>query len=520
MLSQLSHAGARHYSLGVREFRTELAVGSPWKVNCAVNPFAPFNQKNFKVQGYNRTVFLRGVLGLILLLAPLSAFSDKLDDWAKSQMAANHIPGMVIGVYEAGRPKTVRAYGFADLEQGVPVRDNTLFEICSITKQFTAASILMLAQDGKLGLDDPLIQYVPELPRSWADVTIREVMQHVSGMRDNVYDEEFTRCPFAAAILRLSSQTPPKPKQDWSYCNMGYWFLGKVIQNASGLPYYSFLQQRIFEPLGMMSTHPNTQGALVPGRARGYAWDPVSKMNVNASMLNDVLGFGHGGLVSNADDLNRWSEALKNGSLLNAGSRAQMLTPALLEGGDTAYPEGMGSLGYGLGVFLGGSPAHRVEKHSGSWRDASAQLTRFLDDDLTVVVLTNEGGWDERPWIGEEIGSFFLSGIQLPEWKVAPDPDPTILAHVLSLAESVARGEPDLSLASASFWLELSNDPQAWSTGMKLRGAQFVQRIPQGKHTIWLYLVPGSTAQLLQVEEDSDGRIAAMSSSAMPGAGR
>ena len=411
-----------------------------------------------------------------------------------------------MGIYKGGKVKKLRGYGMADLEENVPVRTNSLFEICSITKQFTATSLLLLAQDGKLNLEDPILKYLPELPKTWTDISIREVMQHVSGMRDSSFNNEFVADPYK----HLASMPIPKPKEAWSYSNMGYWFLGRVIEKASGLSYFDFLQKRIFNPLGMKDTHPNTPGPLIERRARGYGWDPKAKQNVNEPILTDDLGYSAGGIISTANDLNIWSEALKHGSILSAASRSQMLSPARLDGGDAAYAEGMSSIGYGLGVFLSGTAAHRVEKHSGGWADASAQLTRFLDDDLTVVVLCNEGGWQERAWVGEEIGRFFIKGFHLPSWNPVSDPDPAVLQHLREFNDSVIKKQANVSLVTDALAKEINTSPDLASTQAKalnLSGAQFVQKIPQAKVNLYLYRLTAQDPQLLRVDLDANGKI-------------
>jgi hypothetical protein len=187
-----------------------------------------------------------------------------------------------------------------------------------------------------------------------------------------------------------------------------------------------------------------------------------------------------------------------------------MLVPAVLSGGDPAWAEGSSSTGYGLGVFLSGSPRHRVEKHSGGWLDASAQLTRFLDDDVTVVVLANCGGWEERPWIGEELGTYFVKGFALPDWKPVTDPEPSFLLQVSSLMRNVVEKKPVMAPVAESLAKRIAKGPDAFSARFSpadIALAQFVQRVPQGKNAIYVYRLPGQAHRMLSVLRNKRGEI-------------
>ncbi len=321
---------------------------------------------------------------------------------------------MVVGVYKDGVPLKVGAYGLADLENGVPMSRDSVFEICSLTKQFTAAAILLLQQDHKLKLDDPLTRFIPEVPSSWSAITLADLLHHTSGLNDDFFEGGEHDADFRQEIGRLKATVVVPPGTAWEYSNLGYWLLGHVVERASGEPYYRFLRERIFEPLRMAHTGPNTAATLIRHRVRGYAWNGADY--ANASDVSDALGFGCAGLESTVDDLEKWTEALRTGKILLTRSRDEMRTPATLRNGDVAYSMMSGG-GYGLGVFLGGTPGHSIEKHSGSWCNASAQLSNFSDDHLTVIVLTNFGGWKERPWVGEQVARLFVPQIQDAQWK-------------------------------------------------------------------------------------------------------
>ena len=443
----------------------------------------------------------------LITITAAVASADKIDDWAKTQMAAKHIPGMVIGVYRHGKPVKTGAYGFADLENSVPVKRNSIFEICSITKQFTAAAVLLLAEDGKLTLDDPVSKHITDWPKPWQSVTIRQLLNHTSGINDDLYGDWEKPLP---EVLKLMMPTTTVPAdQVWEYSNFCYMIAGQIVGKVSGKGYYEFLQQRIFDRLGMKDTHPNNTHSVVPHRVRGYSW--TGKSHENQPWLSQELGLGDGGLLSTMDDLNIWSEALKHDRLLKPASRAIMLTPGKV-GGDSAWPEGMGN-GYGLGVILAGTPQCRIEKHSGGWADASAQLTRLLEDDTTVVVLTNFGGWGERMYIGEAIAELISPNKYLPRWDVQPNPEPARLKAIETIFASVVRKLDLKDLVTERMAKGLTSDgtTEAFKK-LDVRKFQFVKRVPQGSSNIYVYRNPGETDEIQWFLFDATGKLANLGS--------
>ena len=364
-----------------------------------------------------------------MLALTLVAIADPIGTWARARMARDHIPAMVVGVYRNGKPLKVGVYGTIDLRRGIPARRDTEFEICSVTKQFTAAAVLLLVQDKKLSLNDSLAKFFPGAPRAWREIALRDALHHLSGLPDAMFEVRkggateggALRAAFEAAPLRL-----PRPR--WAYDNTPYLLLGRVVERTSGTNLWTFLKRRVFDPLGMRHTRPNDRPNAT-GRVRGYLWR--AGRFADAQPLGAALGGGAGGLLSTVDDLARWSDALQRGALLKPASRAAMLAPGRLRSGEVAWNEA--SDGYGFGVFLSGSGGHRIEKHSGGWPSASAQLTRLPDDGLTIVVLTNRGLLPERYWWGEEIAEIVTGRRWLPVCPVVRDPNPARTARIAAV---------------------------------------------------------------------------------------
>lgn len=429
-------------------------------------------------------------------------------------MATWRIPGMVVGVYRNGEPEHVAAYGYADLEHGVPMKRESVCEICSITKQFTAACLLLLQEDGKLSISDQVAKYVPQMPAPWQGVTLSELLHHTSGINDDKFD--LTEQALTAEVLANAATTIARARGEaWEYSNLGYRLLGDVVANASNQPFFEFLRARILEPLGLKNTQPNSN-AIIPNRVHGYGLEGETLLN--APMLTDRVGGGAGGLASTVDDLNRWSTALMNGEVLSSESRSAMLKPGRLTSGDVARPP-YSAGGYGLGVNVNRIEGHRVEKHAGGWDDASAQLTRLLDGRVTVAILTNFGGWMLRPWVGEIVGSMFVSDFRLPKLEPQPDPNPARLTTIGAFLDELATGELSLANVSAKLQAQLTPHLAFWQGALKSidpAKAQFAQSVPQGARELITYRHEGVIPEMVVAGFTSDGKLDSIVAGPLP----
>ena len=203
------------------------------------------------------------------------ARSDDLDRYIAQEQRLFELPAVVVGVIRDGRLVTQRAVGLANVELGVKATPHQVFELGSISKQFTAWAILMLQEEGKLALDAPVGRYLTDLPEAWGAPTLHRLMTHTSGLPDledaftyGVYRETPSDAGFQKRLLALPIDFQPGEK--WSYSNTNYWLLARVIEKLSGQSYADFMQQRIFTPLGMKSTRSALPDTLLPGRAAGY----------------------------------------------------------------------------------------------------------------------------------------------------------------------------------------------------------------------------------------------------------
>ncbi len=316
------------------------------------------------------------------LLASGPARADRVDDYVKGQMTQHRIPGVALTIVQKGKTVKTAAYGLANVELNVAATPETVFEIGSITKQFTAAGILLLAQEGRLSVDDRISAHLKQTSAAWANITVRHLLTHTSGLKSYTGLDSFalTRHLTQEQFIQAIGAQPLEfaPGESWKYCNTGFNLLGFMIENVSGTNYWGFMSERIFRPLGMTHTTDRRPGAIIPNRAAGY--EQTNHILINRDYdLTDV--FSAGALASTVGDLARWNAVLDGEQILNARSKEQMWTPALLNNGKPVK--------YGFGWYIDVLDGHKNIGHSGSTSGFSASIQRFPDDKLAIIILTN-----------------------------------------------------------------------------------------------------------------------------------
>ena len=336
---------------------------------------------------------------LLHLCCTVCLGADRVDDYVREQMKEHQIPGLALAIIRSGEPTRTGGYGLANLELNVPVRPETVFEIGSITKQFTAACILLLAQDGKLSIDDKISRHLANLPPGWSNITVRHLLTHTSGIKNYTGQAGFeltrrlTQAQFIAALGALPADFAPGEKA--KYCNSGYNLLGFIVENVSGRSYWDFLAERVWSPLGMTASTNRDPDLVVRHRADGYIRAKGALHNRDSD-LTDV--FSAGAIVSTVGDLVKWNAALETEKLLRTSSRQQMWAPATLNDGSNCP--------YGLGWRIGDFNGRTNIGHSGSTSGFSASLQRFPDDDVTVIVLCNSDAPNIATTLAKTIASF------------------------------------------------------------------------------------------------------------------
>jgi len=306
-------------------------------------------------------------------------------------------PGASVMVIRDGQIEDVRSYGVADLETGALITPSTNFRLASMTKQFTATAILMLMEEGKLALDDPIRKYFPEFPSFTDSVTIRHLLQHTSGIEDYepLYGDRFPEQILDRGVVDIISRTEGTyfpPGSEYRYSNSAYAILAVLVEDLSGQPFPRFLEQRIFAPLGMSATIAYRRGENeVENRALGYKVDRKKIEPADQSAWSAVLG--DGGVYSSVMDLYKWDRALYDNNLLSKETWNEAWTPGLAN--------------YGFGWRIDDYKGHRRLHHDGSSSGFRNFVQRFPDERLTIIILTNRAEPDVQP-LSEQVADLYL----------------------------------------------------------------------------------------------------------------
>ncbi len=308
-------------------------------------------------------------------------------------MTDQQLPGMAVGIQRGSNVLHEGYYGIANLEHGVSVKAETVFEIASVTKLFTAQAILRLIQDERIKLDDPVSAYVHDLPAAWQPVTIRHCLAHQSGIPNYTSVERYwqiTRdAKSHAQILDLVHDLPisfPAGTRH-SYDNTGFYLLGMLIEAVTGQPYGAYLDTIIFQPLGMTHTLANDYDRIVPNRAQGYVYGKGDGSLHNKRFYDTSNTFSAGILLSTVRDLLTWAKALHSDAILNAASRDLWWTPHLSQTKnerETGYPYTLT-----LGWFIVDDPVAQFYGHNGGIEGFASAFLHFPATDISAVVLTN-----------------------------------------------------------------------------------------------------------------------------------
>ncbi len=320
---------------------------------------------------------------LMLIVCASVRAGDGVDSYVETQMRNLHIPGISLAVVRNAHVIKAKGYGFANIEAHSAATPRTVYEIGSMTKQFTATAVMMLVEEGKISLEDKLTKYFADAPDSWNRITVRHLLSHTSGIQNHVavpnyldiFKTSITSKEFPSRdeLLREFYKLPIEfqPDETWAYDNTGYYLLGIIIEKAGGKPYWQFMDERIFKPLGMSATRNTDTRPIVPNRAAGYEW--VKDSFENRPVLAPFIAFSAGSILSNVDDMAKWEAALYGEKLLKKSSLEQMWTPAKTRDG------AISSFDYGFGWFIDSYHGHRFVQHSGGTPGFSSVIYRFMD---------------------------------------------------------------------------------------------------------------------------------------------
>ena len=359
---------------------------------------------------------------------------SSIDEIARSVLQTTGVPSASIAVVQDGKIAYVQAYGNARLDPNMAATSAMRYSIGSISKQFTAAAILLLAEEGKLSLNDAVSKYVPGLTRG-DEVTIRELLSHTSGYQDywpQDYVPPLMLQPISAeGIMDRWARKPLDfdPGTKWQYSNTNYVIAGVIVEKVSGMPLLQFLSQHVFTPLQMKSVADTNQNKLPPTDPGGYFRYALGPLHPAPKEGRGWM-FAAGELAMTAEDLARWDISMMDETVLKPASYQEMETEVLLK-------DGVGTR-YGLGVQVMNVNGHRVLEHSGEVSGFTAENIVLPDDKLAVAVLTNQDAAEAASEIGNQVRAQLVSAMN-PQ-------DPKQDALIRNIYDGLQQGKIDRSL--------------------------------------------------------------------------
>lgn len=455
-------------------------------------------------------------LSLTVLGAAAPAAQDMagVDRFVAAEMARQKIPGVAVAVVRDGVPVKVKGYGLANVEHDAPVLPESIFQSGSVGKQFTAAAVMLLVEDGRLALADPLTTFFPDAPAHWKTITVRHLLTHTSGLPDYTSGTIDYRRDYTEDDLRQFAYTL-KPEfaagARWNYSNTGYVLLGIIIHKASGQFYGDLLRDRVFAPAGMTTARIITEEDIVRHRAGGYrlAGGELKNQQWVAPKLNTTAD---GSLYLSVRDLVAWDAAIREQRILKPASWKQVFTAATLNSGQP-YP-------YGFGWNVDGFAGRPAQRHGGSWQGFQTYIARLPGDRLTIIVLTNLAQANPER-ISEGITAIIDPALTIPALAPIADSDPSMQARVKRLLADAAAGTltpAEFAYVRAGFF---PNGVKAYEAMLREAGAvtglTLLEKRTLGDDAVYTYDAAFEKRTLrLRLAVAPDGKLAAFQLSPSP----
>jgi CubicO group peptidase (beta-lactamase class C family) len=336
--------------------------------------------------------------------AAQSNLAATIDTIVEAPIKAGRVAGASVAVVRGNETIVERGYGLADLQLDVPTPPRAIYEIGSVTKQFTAAAILLLAEEGKLSLDDELTKFLSDYPTQGHRITLRHLLNHTSGIKGYTELEEFGELMLLKKpkqeLVKLFSSKPFDfaPGEDLIYNNSAYFLLGLVIEQVSGLSYADFIKSRLFDKVEMKDSSYCSERVIQKNKVHGY--DTANGTLVLKGYLDHSWPYAAGSLCSTAHDLVLWNRALHGGKVLTAASYRALTTPGRLNDG--------AEVRYAMGVGVLNTAGRRIISHGGGINGFLSHAAYYPSEDLTVVVLFNTAGPVNPQTIASEIADAVL----------------------------------------------------------------------------------------------------------------
>lgn len=389
---------------------------------------------------------------LLMLCFSSSAQADRLDKFIVEQMQKRKIPGLSVAVVREGKLVRADGYGVANLELKVLASENTVYEIGSISKQLASEALMLLVEDGKIGLDDSINKYLPaNAPQIWEKITVRDLLNHTSGLKDWTEIKEFSyrREYSAEEFIALVKDFPLgfQPKESWTYSNTNLPLVGIIVERASGQPFEAFVTERILKPLNLPTMRFKHQEDVVPNRATGYEWR--NDRWENGEPFRPKIIAASGGILASAVDLAKWWEAVLQGRIVNKTSLDQMLAPARINDGRT--------VAHGFAFFIDSFNGHKMIQHFGSTVGGFGSIVRYYPKEkVTVAVIGNlEDGGFGAEYIAKRVADFYVPGAFIGGLKEIVDTKQT--ENSLQILKDIAAGK-NPEILSANYAAKVSEN--------------------------------------------------------------
>ncbi|HKW62674.1 MAG TPA: serine hydrolase domain-containing protein [Candidatus Acidoferrum sp.] len=451
-------------------------------------------------------------------LAAADDLDGKVDAFVQSELQRQRIPGVALGVYRDGKLTRAQGYGLANVEWDAAVTPDTIFQSGSVGKQFAATAVMMLVEEGKVGLDDPIRKYLPDAPEAWNDIKVHNLLSHTSGLgeyetgaRTKVGGPFYIRMDYTEEELYKRITEMPmdfKPGEDWAYRNTNYVLLGILIHRVTGKFYGDFLQERIFRPLGMSRTRIISEADLIPRRSAGYQLVKGELKNQDwvSPSLNSTAD---GALYFTVVDLQKWDAALYTERLLKKASLDRMWTVEKLNSGKP------NKANYGFAWEINNVNGHRVIEHGGAWQGFTTYIARYVDDRLTVVALTNlDSGHANPKKITSGVAAIYNPALKPMEEKPIEDKEPQVTQMVRDLLREIVDGKakPERFTEEARKRLfpdEMQELGPALKEFGELKGLELMERTEEGERRNYRYLARyANLALMISVALTKDNKMA------------
>src|SRR6185369_7606641 len=374
---------------------------------------------------------------------------SRMEQVVQSYVDSKQFMGSVL-VAQDGKVVLNKGYGFANLEWDVPNTPTSKYRLGSLTKQFTAACILLLEERGKLKIDDPVKKYMLDAPAAWDKVTLFHLLTHTSGIPsftgfpDYASTEPFPSTPEKLVARFRDKPLEFQPGEKWNYSNSGYVLLGYLIEKISGQTYTQFVQENIFTPLGMKDSGYDSNSAIIPHRAAGYT--PIPNGIKNAGYIDMTIPLSAGGLYSTTEDLLRWEQGLMGGKLLSPASLQKMTTPFKQD--------------YAFGIGVHTDKGHKIIDHNGGIEGFNTILQYYPESKLTIVVLANLNGQAPEAIAAKLADLEHGQSVVLPSEKKETSVAPAVLSKYVGTYELMPGFNIVMTLENGQLMTQATNQPK------------------------------------------------------------